>query len=332
MKPTQNRPYHNRFWCDVRGFIALYLLSFFALGAIFYFLDGFSTGSGVIYFLVLNIVFLAVYLIYYWFKKKKQYALQDEKEKEAARDKEKALAVEKRYQEQILFINRWVHYIKTPLSVITSITEEYSKETSSAQASESLIQIQAESDRILSGVNSALNFTRATDFATDFKIEKFDLYGMFVELINELKMNFIRNHVYPDLKILQGAQIRSDRKWLKFLFFQILTNAIKYSNPEGKVSIYLKPDPSQPSASRQMMSICVSDTGIGILKEDLPRIFDIFYTGTNGRIKGESTGIGLYMVKTICTRLGYTVTAESVPSEGTTIAVNGLPVSSDCIQ
>lgn len=305
---------------DIGSFIALYLLNFILLAAIFYFLDGFGSIEGLLYFFLLSSVFLLVFLVLYGIRKRKQYRIEEQEREAATREREKSAAYEKRYQEHLLFINRWVHYIKTPLSVVRSITQEAVSSTegnpdgnAKCDPTQALLQIQEESDRILDGVNSALNFARATDFVTDFKIEQFDLREMFVELINDLKMNFIRSHIYPDLKVASGTLIYSDRKWLKFIFFQLLTNAIKYSYAEGKVSIY-----------REGNAICVSDTGIGIAKEDLPRIFDIFYTGTTGRTRGESTGIGLYLVKTICDKLDYSVTATSTPGHGTTIAVRSF--------
>lgn len=291
---------------EICGFAALYLLNFIALGAIFFFLDGFSSLDGLLYFFLLSIVFLSAFFFFYRFRKKRQYNLQQEGDAAAAREREKSIALEKRYEEHLLFINRWVHYIKTPLSVIRSITQEPSSDPAAA-----LEQIQGESDRILEGVNSALNFARATDFVTDFKIEEFDLREMFVELINDLKMNFIRSRIYPDLQVPQGICVNSDRKWLKFIFFQLLTNAIKYSDPEKKVSIYIR-----EGSSAAHPAVCVADSGIGIPKEDLPRIFDIFFTGSAGRLRGESTGIGLYLVKTICDRLGYGISVESDLGKG----------------
>ena len=65
----------------------------------------------------------------------------------------------------------------------------------------------------------------------------------------------------------------------------------------------------------------ISDTGIGIAAEDLPRIFDKGYTGFNGRADRKASGIGLYLCRRICDKLGHSIRAESVAGQGTTITI-----------
>ena len=92
---------------------------------------------------------------------------------------------------------------------------------------------------------------------------------------------------------------------------QLVSNAAKYTE-QGCISIY-QPTPLQ---------ICVSDTGIGITAEDLPRLFEKGYTGFNGRIHQKSTGCGLYMCKKVSLLLGYTLSVSSQLNIGTTVTVN----------
>lgn len=304
MEPSPNS-WPSFFWRESRGLLALYLLSFVGLAVAFFFLDGFQTGSGLLYFLLLSGCMLGFFLLGWARKKRKEFRLRAEQEASWHEERQKAALYEQHYRAHLLFINRWVHYIKTPLSVVRAISQE--------ATTPDMMQIQVESDRILEGVNAALQFARATDFAMDFKIETFDVRVLFEELINELKMSFIRTHTYPELLVEEGLQVCSDRKWLKFIFYQLLTNAIKYSNPEGRIRI-----------GKEDKFLYVQDEGIGIAPEDLPRIFDIFYTGTNGRTRGESTGIGLYLVKNICNQLGYSVSAFSVPPQGGTLVKVGV--------
>lgn len=312
-----------RFWREVRGYVWLYLFTFILLALLLFLWEGFNTISGFLYFILLATVFLLLFTTYLFFKKKKQFLKQQAEAADAAMQREQAASYAKKYNEHLLFINRWVHYIKTPLSVMRAIIQdeedsfdsvENVSQTDSEHYQEVLVQIKAESDRILDGVNSALNFARATDFENDFKIEYFDLQKAISETINELKGNFIRAKVYPDLQISLGTEIESDRKWLKFIFFQLLTNAIKYSHPESKVSIYISENDKD--------TICVEDRGIGIASEDVGSIFAIFYTGTNGRIMGESTGIGLYLVRTICDKLDYKISVESRLGKGTIFSLH----------
>ena len=101
----------------------------------------------------------------------------------------------------------------------------------------------------------------------------------------------------------------SDQKALAFVLEQVLSNALKYT-PRGAIRIYL----------RAPRTLCVADTGIGIAPEDLPRIFEKGYTGRNGRIDRRASGIGLYLCRRICTRLGHPIWAES-GAGGTTLCI-----------
>ena len=105
-------------------------------------------------------------------------------------------------------------------------------------------------------------------------------------------------------------QVVTDEKWLSFVVEQVLSNALKYT-PEGSVSIY----------AEEPATLCIRDTGIGIAPEDLPRIFERSYTGYQGRADHRASGIGLYLCKQICDRLGHTIRAESRVGEGTVIRI-----------
>ena len=87
-------------------------------------------------------------------------------------------------------------------------------------------------------------------------------------------------------------------------------NALKYTR-EGSISIYLE----------EPVTLCIRDTGIGIAAEDLPRIFEKSFTGCQGRADHRASGIGLYLCKQICDRLGHTIRAESKVGEGTVIRI-----------
>ena len=102
----------------------------------------------------------------------------------------------------------------------------------------------------------------------------------------------------------------TDDKWFCFVIEQLLSNALKYTRA-GTISIFF----SQPKV------LCLKDTGIGIAPQDLPRIFEKGYTGYNGRGDQKASGLGLYLCRTICKRLGHTITASSVPDHGTAIRI-----------
>ena len=104
-----------------------------------------------------------------------------------------------------------------------------------------------------------------------------------------------------DLKVL------TDEKWLQLVVEQLLSNAVKYA-PGGKVTVYAQGE-----------RLVIEDNGVGISPEDLPRIFEKGFTGCNGRLDKRSTGIGLYLCRQICRRLGHTITVQSEPGRGTRV-------------
>lgn len=100
----------------------------------------------------------------------------------------------------------------------------------------------------------------------------------------------------------------TDGKWLTFVVEQLLSNALKYTGQDGTVRIYREGD-----------DLCIRDSGMGIAPEDLPRVFDMGYTGQNGRLDRRSSGIGLYLCRRICRNLRHEIRIESVPGVGTTV-------------
>ena len=103
----------------------------------------------------------------------------------------------------------------------------------------------------------------------------------------------------------------TDEKWFSFAVEQLLSNAVKYTKA-GSVTVAV-------DAEKQLLTI--SDTGIGIAPEDLPRVFEQGYTGENGREQQRATGLGLYLCREALTRLGHSIRLESTPGQGTTAFV-----------
>ena len=118
----------------------------------------------------------------------------------------------------------------------------------------------------------------------------------------------------------------TDEKWLGFVIGQILSNALKYTRTGGiRISLKDVPGNSQNTEdisnmiSPSPVTLIIEDTGIGIRKEDLPRIFEKSYTGVNGRENNRATGIGLYLSKKIMKRLGHRIYVTSEEGKGTKV-------------
>ena len=105
-------------------------------------------------------------------------------------------------------------------------------------------------------------------------------------------------------------QVKTDKKWLTFALSQILDNAIKYSKQSGSITVFMSET-----------GLALSDQGLGILPEDLPRLFDEGFTGYNGHEHQKATGLGLYMTKQILDSLGLSIQVTSQAGQGTTVWV-----------
>ncbi|QZY53840.1 sensor histidine kinase [Crassaminicella profunda] len=214
----------------------------------------------------------------------------------------------RKQKEHLIFMNQWVHQMKTPLSVIQLIIQENEDVLH-------LENIREEVERLNSGLNMALYMARLDDFQQDFHVDQILLKPLALEVVNELKRLFIRKRVYPEVHIEEGAVVYSDGKWIKFILQQLLTNAIRYSKEDNK-KIFIH------SHVREQYSVLeVKDEGVGIPKSDIKRVFEAFYTGENGRKFGESTGMGLYLVRKVCEKLDHKIEIESEVEKGTTIRI-----------
>lgn len=210
-------------------------------------------------------------------------------------------AVKFRDQDTVEYYTTWVHQIKTPIAAMGLILQQEDTEDSR--------RLSGELQRIEQYVDMALTYLRLGSGETDYVFTQVDLDRLLRECIRKYAGQFIRRHLALDYHNVD-CQVLTDEKWLAFVVEQVLSNALKYTK-SGSVSIYLEPP----------CTLCIRDTGMGIAPEDLPRIFEKGYTGYNGRSDKKATGLGLYLCRQICDRLKHTITARSVPGEGTTICI-----------
>ncbi|MCR1950394.1 sensor histidine kinase [Clostridium sp. DSM 100503] len=214
----------------------------------------------------------------------------------------------KNHEEHLMFINQWVHQMKTPLSIIQLKMQEDEGELP-------IENIRDEVYKLNKGLNMAMYFARLDSFQKDFVIDKVSLYKLVMNKINEEKTIFIKNKMKPIVEIDKNIEIYSDLKWIKFILEQIIVNGIKYSKGLGKELII------KAEENFEYVTLMVIDKGIGINKKDIRRVFDPFFTGENGRKYGESTGMGLYIVKKVCDNLGHIISIDSTMGCGTTIII-----------
>jgi signal transduction histidine kinase len=211
-------------------------------------------------------------------------------------------------EEHIHFINQWVHGMKTPLSVIHLIIQDKDGLPFTA--------IGDELDRLKKGLDTVLYTARLDTFEHDFYVEQLKLSDIVRSVTSEQKRLFIRKRVFPAMNIDSGLTITSDEKWLAFVLTQLITNALRYTVEEGGFVHF-----HGYAGEQGKVTLEVRDEGVGIPSGDLPRVFDPYFTGVNGRSFQESTGMGLYLVKQICGKLGHEVEISSEVGKGTAVRI-----------
>lgn len=208
----------------------------------------------------------------------------------------------RRYSDMIDYYTVWAHQIKTP---IASMRLHLQNEDSALSRT-----LMSDLHRTQQYIEMVLTFLRLNSESTDYVIREYDLD----KIVKQAVKNFSSEFIVRKLSLLYEplhTTVITDEKWLTFVIEQILSNALKYT-PSGSITISLEPE----------KTLRIRDTGIGIAPEDLPRIFENGYTGYNGRADNKASGIGLYLCKRICTNLGHTISAQSVPDEGTVIDIS----------
>lgn len=206
-----------------------------------------------------------------------------------------------RYSDMIEYYTLWVHQIKTPISAMRLILQGEDDEKNRALSDELL--------RIEQYVEMVLAYLRLDGTSTDYVIKSCDLDLIIKQAVRKYASQFIRKKirlVYEPVSL----QVVTDEKWLLFVIEQVLSNALKYTR---KGSIEISIDASS--------TLCIKDTGIGIAQEDLPRIFEKGFTGYNGCTDMKASGIGLYLCRRICSRLGHEIEAVSEVDVGTEIRI-----------
>ncbi len=211
---------------------------------------------------------------------------------------------QKEYKE---YIEMWIHEIKIPISVIKLIIENNRNEVTKS--------IEEEIEKIENFIEQALFYARSNDVEKDYSIKKASLKDIVNISIKRNKNILIESNINVNVHDLDKV-VYTDSKWIIFIINQIIQNCIKYSKEEDKqIEIYSKD-------FDQRVELYIVDNGIGIEKSDLPRVFDKGFTGKNGRIiSKKSTGIGLYLCKKLCNKLGIDIDIKSKVMDNTCVTL-----------
>lgn len=114
---------------------------------------------------------------------------------------------------------------------------------------------------------------------------------------------------------VKNSLVHTDKKWLEFIINQIINNSIKYKKDKDSIIKISSIEDNDKTILE------IYDNGIGIPTKDIGRVFEKSFTGSNGRDKIKSTGMGLYIIKKLCDKLGHNIYIESTLKEYTKVII-----------
>ena len=206
------------------------------------------------------------------------------------------------------YIELWIHEVKIPIAASKMIIENNKNEVTKS--------IDEELDKVENYTEQALFYARSNAVEKDYIINKTNLKEIVNGAILKNKTTLLNEKVSIELSNLKEEEVYTDSKWAVFIVNQIIQNAIKYSKKENK-----KIEISSQEKNDKVI-LYIKDNGIGIKKGEITRVFERGFTGENGRIIGQkSTGIGLYLCKKLCDRLGLGIELNSEKDKGTEVRI-----------
>lgn len=205
-------------------------------------------------------------------------------------------------KESLDFYTAWVHQIKAPIAAMRLILQ--GEDTKEHQ------ELLAELFRVEQYTDMVLSYFRLDGTTSDFVFQRYSLDAIIRQVVRKFASQFVRKRLRLEYEGTD-AIVLTDEKWLTFILEQIISNAIKYTN-SGCITITVD----------EKLVLSVSDTGMGIAEEDLPRIFEKGFTGYNGRADKKATGLGLYLCKRAADKLSHDISVTSTVGSGSCFRLN----------
>lgn len=319
---------------EKRAWIGLFILLQLWMNVLFYLDEGFSKVS-ILYLNVINILIFLLFMSWRYVREMKrlrllcsgsavagdvspfqqkilQHVTTTIDELEQKINKQKIDALER--QDEII---AWVHEMKSPLTAMKLMNDQIEPYTLKERMENEWVRIHLLLDQ-------QLHATRLSTIEKDNRIEKVDLQSVIYKEIGELRSWCFEKGIGIEVDKLDGPVV-TDAKWLAFIFRQIFSNAVKYSNQNAEIHIYTERD------AKEHVLLFVQDFGCGIAAEDLPRVFQKSYTGTIGRETTAATGMGLYLAKQSAEKLGIRLMIDSQEGIGTTVIIQ-FPLNNEYLK
>ena len=227
--------------------------------------------------------------------------LQERVEELEYEQKNQLLVEQEKYNDLLDYYTLWVHQVKTPIAASSLLIGDLKDKETKSQLEQELFKIE-------SYVHLVLQYLRLESFHDDLILKQENLADLVREVVKKYALFFIQQGLSLNLHDLDHT-IVTDKKWFLVILEQVLSNSLKYTN-EGSIEIYF-----------QEGSLYIKDTGLGIQNADLLRVFERGFSGYNGRLTQQSSGLGLYLSKKIADQLGHKIAIDSQVGQGTTVSI-----------
>ncbi len=211
------------------------------------------------------------------------------------------------------YVETWIHEVKTPIAAAHLLADNHDVPAVTA--------IDGEVSKVEAYVEQALYYARSSSLERDYSIREVQLRELVELAIKDNARMLIDAHVSPKLENLDFT-VFTDAKWMGFVMRQLLINSAKYRKPGTEPSqLRIFAEEFEAGLDTACVALTIEDDGIGIPRSDLTRVFDKGFTGENGRRFAKSTGLGLYLVKKLCEKMGLSVSLESEADVGTSVHI-----------
>lgn len=239
---------------------------------------------------------------------------------------ERIRQIEEEQKDYKEYIESWVHEIKAPITGIALLCSNRRKTAAAEHMAPSeqispkadYLTISLENQKIENYVDMVLYYARSEEVYKDYLIRETNLEDVVYEVLDKNHLLLIQNQVQADVTCRDT--VYTDGKWITFILNQMMLNSVKYRSEKPLLQIYSRRE-------ENCVLLLFEDNGVGIRPEELSRIFEKGFTGSNGRDTRRSTGMGLYLCRKLCDRLGIGLSAESEYGVGTKLCLK-FPISS----
>ena len=212
------------------------------------------------------------------------------------------------------FVSNVSHEIKTPLSVIQNYAQLLQSDTlSEVERADYARTISDAAKRLNLLITNILRLNRLENQQLAPAAAEFDLSGQLTECLLGFESVWEEKHIEIEPEIEDGVTVCSDQELLSLVWNNLLSNAFKFTEPDGTVGVTMKGEDG-------FAVVSVWDTGCGIPPEARKHIFDKFYQGDTSH-STQGNGLGLALVKRVLDLTGGEISASSVPGEGSTFTV-----------